>query len=113
MSLKQWDIVKVRINSQDRDEHYAIVLSPTEVAGDPRYGRVNVIYGSTKRPAEELRPGHFLLDEADGLERVTKFDCLFFPVVSKASISSVAGSVSPLRRRPLCQTISATLRFFQ
>jgi PemK-like, MazF-like toxin of type II toxin-antitoxin system len=110
--IRQWDIVKVRINAGDRDEHPAIVLSPAEVAGSPRVDRINVIYGSTRRPAQQLRPGEVLLDEADGLDHLTVFDCLLFPVVKKAAISAVMGQVSTERRRHLQRTLVAALRLF-
>ena len=110
--VRQWDIVKVRINASDRDEHPAIVLSPAEVASSPRVDRMNVIYGSTRRTAQELRPGEILLDEADGLEHLTVFDCLLFPVVKKAAISAVVGHVSSERRRHLHRTLVAALRLF-
>jgi PemK-like, MazF-like toxin of type II toxin-antitoxin system len=110
--VRQWDIVKVRINASDRDEHPAIVLSPAEVASSPRVDRMNVIYGSTRRTAQELRPGEILLDEADGLEHLTVFDCLLFPVVKKAAISAVVGHVSTERRRHLHRTLVAALRLF-
>jgi hypothetical protein len=110
--IRQWDIVRVRINANDRDEHPAIVLSPAEVASSPRVDRVNVIYGSTRRPAQELRPGEILLDEADGLDHLTVFDCLLFPVVKKVAISSVVAHVSTERRRHLHRTLVAALRLF-
>jgi mRNA-degrading endonuclease toxin of MazEF toxin-antitoxin module len=110
--LRQWDIVKVRINPEDRDPHPAIILSPNEIAGG-RVDRVNVIYGSTKRPAKDVLPGQILLDEADGCDHLTVFDCVFFPVVSKSAIISKLGTVSASRRRKLHQTIAAALRLFQ
>jgi hypothetical protein len=113
VNLRQWDVVKVRINPQDRDEHPAIILSPSEIAGDDRWPKVNVIYGTTKRPRADLRPGEILLDEADGCDHLTVFDCVFFPVVRKDQIRKKLGSVSAGRRRPLYQTLSAALRLFQ
>jgi hypothetical protein len=113
MNLRQWDLVKVRVNSQDRDEHPAIILSPTELASDDRWPKVNVIYGTTKRPAESIRPGQILLDEADGCDHLTVFDCVFFPVVRKDQIRRKLGRVSAARRRPLHQTLAAALRLFQ
>ena len=110
--IRQWDIVRVRINANDRDEHPAIVLSPVEVACSPRVDRINVIYGATRRPAQELRPGEILLDEADGLDHLTVFDCLLFPVVKKAAISAVVGHVSTERKRHLHRTLVGALRLF-
>jgi hypothetical protein len=110
--VRQWDIVKVRINANNRDEHPAIVLSPAEVACSPRVDRINVIYGSTRRPAQELRPGEILLDEVDGLDHLTVFDCLLFPVVKKAAISAVVGHLSSERKRHLHRTLVAALRLF-
>lgn len=110
--LRQWDVVKVRINPEDRDEHPAIVLSNDEVAGG-KWPKVNVIYGTTKRPADPVLAGQILLDEADGCEHLTVFDCAFYPVVKKSAITGRLGKVSANRRRPLHQTISAALRLFQ
>jgi hypothetical protein len=111
--LHQWDVVKVRINPNDRDEHPAIILSPAEVVTSDRVDRVNVIYGTTKRPAIELWPGQIVLDEADGCDGLTVFDCLLFPVVKKSAITAKLGSVSSARRRHLHQTLAAVLRLFQ
>jgi hypothetical protein len=110
--IRQWDIVRVRINANDRDEHPAIVLSPVEVASSPRVDRINVIYGSTRWPAQELRPGEIVLDEADGLDHLTVFDCLLFPVIRKGAISAVVGHVSTERKRHLHRTLVAALRLF-
>jgi len=110
--VRQWDIVKVRINAADRDEHPAIVLSTMEIASSSRVDRINVIYGSTRRPGQELRPGEIVLDEADGLDHLTVFDCLLFPVIKKAAISSVVGHVSTERKRHLHRTLVAALRLF-
>ena len=110
--IRQWDIVRVRINANDRDEHPAVVLSPVEIVSSPRVDRINVIYGSTRRPAQDLRPGEVLLDEADGLDHLTVFDCLLFPVVRKAAISAVVGHVSAERKRHLHRTLVAALRLF-
>jgi hypothetical protein len=110
--VRQWDIVKVRINANDRDEHPAIILSPAEVASSPRVDRINVIYGSTRRPGQELRPGEIVLDEADGLDHLTVFDCLLFPVMKKDAISAVVGHVTTERKRHLHRTLVAALRLF-
>lgn len=110
--LRQWDVVRVRIHPADRDEHPAIVLSPAEIAASCRVDRVNVLCGTTKRPAVDLLPGQILLGEADGCERLTVFDCLLFPVVRKASISAVVGHVSAERRRHLGRTLASVLRLF-
>lgn len=111
-SIKQWDVVRVRIHAQDRDEHPAIVLSPIEVASSTRIDRINVLYGTTKRPAGGLLPGQILLDEADGCDHPTVFDCLLFPVVKKAAIASIMGHVSTERRRHLGKTLASVLRLF-
>lgn len=102
----------VRINPTDRDEHPAIVLSPTEIASG-RWPKINVLYGSTKRPGNDIQPGQILLDQADGCDHLTVFDCVFFPVVDKQRITSKLGSVSAARRRHLHQTIASALRLFQ
>ncbi|MGH7995057.1 MAG: type II toxin-antitoxin system PemK/MazF family toxin [Candidatus Acidiferrales bacterium] len=112
IELRQWDVVKVRINPEDRDEHPAIILSPNEVTKG-RWPKVNVIYGSTKRPGDTVQPGQILLDDADGCEHLTVFDCVFFPVVKKSVVTAKLGAVTPHRRRQLHQTIAGALRLFQ
>ena len=112
LELRQWDVVKVRINPDDRDEHPAIILSNDDVALGP-WPKVNVLYGSTKRPVDKVLPGQILLDEADSCDHLTVFDCAFFPVVRKSAITAKLGKVSANRRRPLHQTIAAALRLFQ
>jgi len=112
LQLKQWDIVKVRIYPNDRDEHLAIVLSPVEIAGNAQYHKVNVLYGTTKRPAVDIKPGQIILDGADGCEHPTVFDCIFFPVVPKDRITANVGSVCPTRRRILYKTIAEALRLY-
>ncbi len=47
-TLRQWDVIKVRINPEDRDEHPAVVVSPEELCADPRKRRINVLYGSPR-----------------------------------------------------------------
>lgn len=54
LPLRQWDVVKVRINPGDRDEHPALIISADEVCASAP--RVNVLYGSTHRPGQPVRP---------------------------------------------------------
>jgi len=110
--LRQWDVVKVRINPNDRDEHPAIILSPQEMLDNPGFKRINVLYGSTKRPGDTTRPGIVLIDEADGCEHATKVTCSFIHVVAKVKITSLLGHVSGPRMRRIRQEVVATLRFF-
>lgn len=109
--FRQWDVVRVRINPNDRDEHFAVILSPDEVVA----GRavLNVLSGSSKQPRDQIGPGEVILDEAEGLERPTIINCAFFPVIRKAQISRTVGFVGAERRRVLMRTIAASLRFFR
>jgi mRNA-degrading endonuclease toxin of MazEF toxin-antitoxin module len=111
VSFGQWDVVKVRVYDTDRDEHLVVVISPDEIC--EKGTRINVLYGSTKRPAEPLRPCHVLLNGADGFERQTAIDCTFFHVVPKTKITAVAGKVAHARRREIQRQVNAALRFFQ
>lgn len=110
IAIQQWDVVKVRVNPSDRDEHPVIVLSPTEVC--VAANNINVIYGTTKRPAIPVKAHQVLLGEEDGCEHLTVFNCSFFPVVSKATITRRLGSVSTHRRRQLHQKLAEVLRLF-
>ena len=110
LALQQWDVVTVRVNPTDRDEHPVVVLSPTEVCVGAN--NINILYGSTKRPAVPVKPHQILLDKADGCEHLTVVNCNFFPVVNKAAITRRLGSVSVNRRRQLHQKLAEVLRLF-
>jgi len=107
-NLKQWDIVKVRIQPGDRDEHPAIILSPTEAL--EAFPRVCVFYGTTKRPAKNIEPGQILLNGGDGLDHLTVFDTLQIYMISKASITQKIGEVSHARKSALKRLIISTYR---
>lgn len=106
----QWDIVKVRIRPEDRDEHYCIVISPDEVCHDERKPLVNILSGSTLRPADNAARHEVVLNGSDGLERRTVFNCVHFHQVNRMKISAVAGSVSPVRRIQICRKVAELYR---
>jgi mRNA-degrading endonuclease toxin of MazEF toxin-antitoxin module len=108
--FRQWDVVKVRVNPTDRDEHYVVILSPDELIA--RRTRVNVLFGTSKQPAEKIAAGQTLLDEADGLESQTIIDCSYFPVIRLDQISMRVGTVTHERRQVILRLIAACLRGF-
>jgi hypothetical protein len=108
--MKQWDIVKVRINEHDRDEHPAVVISPDEVCANARAGKINVLYGSKIRPVIPLNSNEIPLNGADGLEFRTKFDCAFMYAVSKQKISQTIGEVAYERRFQISRKIAEVFR---
>jgi hypothetical protein len=107
-AFKQWDIVWVRIQPNDRDEHPAILFSPTEVIN--KLSRVCVIYGSTKRPSQDIEEGQILLNGADGLDHMTIFDTALIYMVRKDSITGIIGEVSHNRRTVLKRKIISVYR---
>lgn len=108
---QQWDIVKVRINPENRDEHPAIVVSPAELCADEKKGRLNVLYGTTRRPGQSARPHEVMLNGADGLDHATLFNCIYFYGVDRKKVTSVLGQVSAERRRQIGRKIVAGFRF--
>jgi hypothetical protein len=109
--FNQWDIVKVRIRPDDRDEHYCVVISPDEVCHDERKPLLNILSGSTLRPADTPSHHEIILNGSDGLERRTVFNCVHFHQVNRARISAVAGTVAPIRRVVICRKIAELFRF--
>lgn len=108
MILRQWDVVRVRINPGDKDEHPAVIISPDEVvAAAPR---INVLYGTTRRPNMAVKAHHAVLNGADGLEHQTLVSCAHFYQVSPASITGKYGAVTPTRRREIARKIVAAFR---
>lgn len=106
--LKQWDVVKVRINPGDRDEHPAVVISADEVCESAP--RVNVLYGSTRRPGQQARSHQSVLNGADGLEHPTLVGCGHFYQIAPAAITGRFGTVSAARRRDIARKIVAAYR---
>ena len=110
MNFSQWDVVKVRINPGDRDEHPAVVLSREEVCGNERKALVNVLYGTTKKPADQKAETEVQLNSADGLERPTLYSCAHIYTVHRGKISGRLGRVAPERRRQIERAIVALYR---
>ena len=110
--VRQWDVVKVRINpDRDIDSHPAVVISADETCADHRQLRINVLFGSKKSPASAKRPYAILLNGADGLEFITEIDCGFMHVVSKEKIAAAVGRVTPLRQREIMRKVFECWRF--
>jgi len=101
--LHQWDIVKVRINPEDRDEHLAIIISPEET-------KLNLLYGTTRRPSEAPSAHEVVLNGADGLEHPTLVSCAYFYGVDRRKITASIGRVVQERRRQIGRKIVASLR---
>jgi mRNA-degrading endonuclease toxin of MazEF toxin-antitoxin module len=110
MSFTQWDIVRARINENDRDEHPAVVLSPPEVCAAAGAGKVNILYCTKLKPAEPVPNHRVYLNSADGLEFKTTASCLFVHTIAKARASAVIGRVSPERQRQIARRLREVFR---
>ncbi len=108
--LAQWDVVRVRILPGDRDEHPAVLISPPEVCTDLQKRRVNVLYGTTRRPGQAVRAHEVVLNGADGLDHATIVSCAHIYTVDRTLITSRLGEVTRERRRQLGRTLVATYR---
>ena len=106
----QWDVVKVRINPEDRDEHPAVIISPEELCADPRKANLNVLYGTTRRPGENPRSHDVVLNGADGLVHQTLVGCAYFYGVDRRKITGNMGRVAPERRRQIGRKVVASFR---
>ena len=108
--FRQWDLVKVRLRPEDRDEHYCVIISPEEFCVDDRKPLVNVLTGTSRRPAIVPDLHEVTLNGADGLERSTLFNCGHFHQIHRTKITHVVGRVSSERRRQIGRKIVATYR---
>lgn len=111
MIIEQWDIVRARINPGDKEEHPAVVLSPTEVCSGERMTAVNILYCSKKAPGEALPHYAVGLNSADGLDFLTSANCLFIHGIPKRIITAKLGRVSFERRRAICRKIREVWRW--
>ncbi len=109
--LTQWDVVRVRIRPGDRELHPAVVISRASVCSDGRSQVVNVLYGTTKRPAGAISQTDVALNSAEGLDRLTLVNCDHIYTVRKDSVDSRIGRVSLERRRALCRTPKVAFAF--
>jgi hypothetical protein len=75
-ALRQREIVKVRVNPEDRDEHPAVEMTCDEFCADERKLRINVLYDTTRRPGDTPRAHEALLNGADGLDHPTLFSAV-------------------------------------
>lgn len=110
VTLRQWEVVRVRFRPTDRDEHPAIVISNDEHCGDVRLARLNVLFGTKTSPGNPPRPHQAVLNSAEGLEFRTAVDCSYVYTVEKDAITRSLGTVGVERRRLLKRTIIAAFR---
>ncbi|MDO8545178.1 MAG: type II toxin-antitoxin system PemK/MazF family toxin [Opitutaceae bacterium] len=111
MTIRQWDIVKARINEQDRDEHPAVVVSPPEVCANPAADKINVLYCTKLKPAETVSAHRVFLNSADGLEFKTTANCLFIHSIARSRAQSIVGHVSSPRQQQIARRVRELFRF--
>lgn len=109
MNLHRWDVVFVPADEKDAVGHPAVVLSHEARLTNPKMERINVLMGTKKQPAEQVREHHVVLNSADGLEFLTLFDCAFIYTVKKGSVLRTAGTVSFSRRTEFQRKVRAFL----
>jgi mRNA-degrading endonuclease toxin of MazEF toxin-antitoxin module len=111
MTFSQWDIVKARINEQDRDEHHAVVISPPEVCANPAADKINVLYCTKVRPAEGVSAHRVFLNAADGLEFKTTANCFFIHTLARSRAKNIVGRVSVPRQQQIARKVRELFRF--
>ena len=110
MTVHQWDIVKVRIRPEDKDEHPAVVLSREEWCRDERRRVLNVMYCTNARPGLSASQCDVVLNGADGLERKTLVSCEHVHTVPRTAITATVGRVGVERRRQIGRTLVQAFR---
>lgn len=109
MTFHRWDIIFVRVDEKDTTGHPAVVLSSDDVMADDKQQRFNVVAGTKKRPAENARHHHVILDAADGLPFATLVDCSLIYMTRKSSVIRSGGSVTVHRRQQIQRAIRGYL----
>jgi mRNA-degrading endonuclease toxin of MazEF toxin-antitoxin module len=109
-SIRQWDIVRVRIKPTDKDEHPAVVITCDEFCVDARRTTLNVLYGTTKRPSDTPDYYEATLNGADGLDHATLINCGHLYTIDRRRITAHIGRVSAERRRQIGRKIVAVYR---
>lgn len=107
---RQWETWMTRGDEKDPHGHPLIVLSNDESCTDPNRASINVLFGSTKRPAIGNRPFEIVCDEADGFDRPTVIDCSRIYFIAKAKLGRQLGAVSRVRRVQASRKIAEVFR---
>jgi mRNA-degrading endonuclease toxin of MazEF toxin-antitoxin module len=107
---RQWETWMTRGDDQDPQGHPLIVFSNDEACSDANRTSLNVLFGSTKRPAIANRPFEIVCDEADGFEKPTVIDCSRIYFIFKGKLGHRLGSVSQMRRVQACRKIAEVFR---
>jgi mRNA-degrading endonuclease toxin of MazEF toxin-antitoxin module len=107
---RQWETWMSRGDEQDPHGHPLIVLSNDESCTDGNRASINVLFGSTKRPAIGNRPFEIICDEVDGFDRPTVIDCSRIYFIAKAKLGRQLGAVSAVRRVQACRKIAEVFR---
>lgn len=110
MKIEQWDIVRFRINTADRDLHLGVVISAPEWCADERKLRLNVLACSKRPPADGAKTHQIALNGSDGLDFVSVCGCEFFHIVARENVTEKVGRVSLTRRRAIGRKINEVLR---
>lgn len=87
-----------------------IALPNDEFCTHPNRASINMLFGSTKRPAIGDRPFEIVCDEADGFDRPTVIDRSRICFIAKAKLGCQLGAVSRVRRVQACRKIAEVFR---
>lgn len=109
-AVRQWDIVRFRIRSQDTELHPGIIVSGEEWCASDYTTNLNVLACSKRPPAAGVKLHQVALNGADGLDYQSTVDCRFFHIIPKTGVFEVIGRVSTERRRAIGRKINEVLR---
>jgi mRNA-degrading endonuclease toxin of MazEF toxin-antitoxin module len=106
MSLQKWDILEVQVSPEHRDRHPVVLISSSSVIAN--YPQLNILMGTTKRPAQDLRRGRVLLDASDGLDHLTAINCQFMHSIATEDLqrAPLLGHVSENRRETILRLLT-------
>jgi hypothetical protein len=110
MQFQQWDIVRFKIRSQDRDLHPGIVISGPELCANANITSINALACSKKPPGGTVQPYNIMLNGADGLDFQSGVDCRFFHIVPKEAVTEIIGRVATERRRAISRKVAEVFR---
>jgi hypothetical protein len=96
MNLEQWDILTAKLWDQD---HPVVILTPSGLC---RQSWLNVLGCATLYAARQADPRHeIILDEADGLDRLTLCKLSLIHVIEAKELHQRRGRVCAERRRQI------------
>ena len=107
--MRQWDIFDFRFD-HPIGTHPAVILSPDEATLNPDIKQLNVLIVTTVRPDCRPHRNDVMLNEADGLDHLSRVKVLPIVIANKNESGRRRGALSFTRQKAVAKKIREVYR---